>query len=486
MPDLPERPNVVLIITDQERAPMHWPQDFVSQRLASCSRLLQNGVSFENATCNTSMCSPSRATFFTGLMPAQHGVVDTLTENGPVSPTETELNPELPNLGTMFKAAGYDVQYRGKWHLSKGNAGAFDVTADDLAGYGFAGWVPPDAGGDTQTINFGAGRADHDAAYIEQSLEFLRDRVENGGERPFCLIISLINPHDVLAFPRQWADDYIAEDFEGNIELPATVDEDLATNFKPTVQSALAPIIDLAVGKLETPEARDQYANFYANLVEQIDRQIAPIIDLFYDEDGRPTELGEETLIVRFSDHGELAMAHGGLRQKAFNVYEETLRVPLIFSNPRLPGAGQSCPHPASLLDLMPTLAGMVGIEPPASVRGADLSPLVRDPNGEPVQDAVMFTFDDMHAGTGLVPEILPNNPGRIRCIRERRFKYARYFDSQGRHPDEHEMYDLEADPLELDNLAHPEHPRYNDQAVASERERLAARLAEAEDRLAR
>jgi choline-sulfatase len=240
------------------------------------------------------------------------------------------------------------------------------------------------------------------------------------------------------------------------------------------------------VGKLETPEQRDEYANFYANLVEQIDRQIAPIIDFFYDEDGRPTELGEETLIVRFSDHGELAMAHGGLRQKAFNVYEETLRVPLIFSNPRLAGAGQSCPHPASLVDLMPTLARVAGIEPPPGMRGTDLSPLVLDPNGEPVQDAVLFTFDDMHAGTGLVPEILPGAPGRIRCIREKRFKYARYFDSQGRHPDEHEMYDLEADPYELENLAHPDHPRYNDPDVASERERLAARLAEVEADLAR
>ncbi len=485
MPDLPERPNLVLIITDQERAPMHWPEDFVAQRMPSCSRLLRNGVSFENTTCNTSMCSPSRATFFTGLMPAQHGVVDTLTENGPVSPTETELSPDIPNLGTMLLAAGYDVQYRGKWHLSKGAAGAFDLTAEDLARYGFAGWVPPDAGGDTQIVNFGGGRANHDAAYIDQSVEFLRDRVEHGGERPFCLIISLINPHDVLAFPRQWTDDYGAEDLAGDIELPASVDEDLEANFKPAVQSALAPIIDLAVGKLDTPEQRDEYANFYANLVEQIDRQIAPIIDFFYDADGRPTPLGEETLIVRFSDHGELAMAHGGLRQKAFNVYEETLRVPLIFSNPGLAGAGQSCPHPASLLDLMPTLAGVLGIEPPLGLRGADLSPLVRDPNGDPVQDSVLFTFDDMHAGTGLVPEILPGAPGRIRCIRERRFKYARYFDSQGRHPDEHEMYDLEADPHELDNLAHPDHPRYNDPAVAAERDRLASRLAQMEDRLA-
>ena len=115
------------------------------------------------------MCSPSRATFLTGLMPAQHGVVDTLTGDGPFSPTETELSRDLPNLATMLRGAGYDVQYRGKWHLSKGEAGAFDATADDLRAYGFDGWVPPDAGGDTEPPGFGGGRADHDARYIEQA-----------------------------------------------------------------------------------------------------------------------------------------------------------------------------------------------------------------------------------------------------------------------------------------------------------------------------
>ncbi len=96
-----------------------------------------------------------------------------------------------------------------------------------------------------------------------------------------------------------------------------------------------------------------------------------------------------------------------------------------------------------------------------------------------------MFTFDDMHAGTGKVREVVPA-AGRIRCIREARFKYARYFHAEGRFPVEVEMYDLAEDPYELENLAHPEHPRFEDPGVAAERARLAAKLAEAEDRLAR
>jgi arylsulfatase A-like enzyme len=117
-------------------------------------------------------------------------------------------------------------------------------------------------------------------------------------------------------------------------------------------------------------------------------------------------------------------------------------------------------------------------------LRGADLSPLIRDPANGAVQDEVLFTFDDMHPGTGRVQEVLPNLAGRIRGIRERRFKYARYFRADGAAPEEHEMYDLQDDPHELENLAHPSHPRYGEPAVAAERDRLAAKLAELEARL--
>ena len=179
-------------------------------------------------------------------------------------------------------------------------------------------------------------------------------------------------------------------------------------------------------------------------------------------------------------------MSHGGLRQKAFNVYEETMSVPLIFSNPRLFPEGRACAHPASLVDLVPTIATALAVDAPPELDGTDLGPSLRDPDGEPAQDHVLFTFDDLHAGTGRVPEVVPGAPGRIRCIREPRFKFARYFDAEGRHPDEFEMYDLLEDPDELENLAHPDHPRYADPDVARERDRLAAKLADVEARNAR
>ncbi len=449
-------------------------------------------MSFDQATCNTAMCSPSRASFLTGLMPAQHGVIDTLTDDGPFSPTERILSPDLPNFGTMLRDGGYDVHWRGKWHLSKGPAGDGKLTPEEIAAYGFDGWVSrptPAATRGPRTSAAGARATTRPTSSRRSSSS--RERAASadaadglGGKRPFCLMISLVNPHDVLGFPRDWKADYEPADLDGPVELPASVDEDLGANLKPTAHRAMQPAIDMAVGALDGDEQRRQYVNFYANLTAKIDRQLAPIVDCFYAADGTPTALGEDTVIVRFSDHGELAMSHGGLRQKAFNVYEETMRVPLIFSNPGLFPEPVRLPAPGLAVDLVPTLAGLTGVTPPPGLRGTDLSPLLRDPDSGPVQDEVLFTFDDMHAGTGKVREVVPA-AGRIRCIREPRFKYARYFHAEGSFPAEFEMYDLVEDPDELENLAHPEHPRYDDPDVVAERERLAAKLADAEARLA-
>jgi choline-sulfatase len=477
--DRPAKPlNLLLLITDQERATQHFPPGWERGHLRNFERLKRHGVNFTRAYTNACMCSPSRSTLFSGLYVAQHQVTDTLSWNGIYSPTETVLDPNLPNLAKMLRAAGYQVHYRGKWHMSKGASQEWSLTAADVAIYGFEGWQPPDSGEDTLVTNFGGGYANHDARYLQEAVEFL-SRVDPNGP-PFCLVLCLVNPHDVLSYPKTYQYGYGDDDLAGPIELPATWDEDLRANHKPSAQPQLIASAAAGLGPLPGQEDKLKYLNFYANLISKIDGQLTPIVNLLYHDDGSPTDLGRSTLVVRTADHGELGMTHGGMRQKAFNFYEEATRIPLLFSNPALFPEARETAKLASLIDLMPTFAEVLGAPPPSGLGGKSLAPVLRDPASPGVQDEIIFTFDDVRASAGNRSSAV-KAANRIRAIHEDRYKYARYFEANGTYPAQHEMYDLLNDPNETENLAWPGHPRHHDPEVRRERERLANRLAVAE-----
>lgn len=481
---LPTRPNILLLITDQERQPMHWPDGWAEDNLPARNRLLAHGLSFRHAFCNSSMCSPSRATLFTGLYPAQHGVTDTLTPAGETNPHQQDLPLDIQNMAKLLKSAGYDVQYRGKWHMSKG-AGNTELTANDLAAYGFDGWVPPDAGGDVNPVSFGGGCADNDQPYVDQAVAFLSN-VSTNDPKPWALIVSLVNPHDVLSFPAYWDGqsqtdptcfnyrDDAPECFQQGIELPPTRQENLATNFKPTTHLQTLELIPWNVGILDPARKEsEKYVNFYAYLHKHVDAQIGAVLDAL---DSKPG-LAEKTLIFRFSDHGELGLSHGGLRQKIFNVYEEMLNVPLIVSNPLLFPSGVETDALAALIDIMPTLATVAEVPNPGdwTFQGVDLMPVILDASQNPanqtvhVQDSVMFTYDDENCGKPGEPQEVVKQPNHIRAVRTSRYKYAVYFDPAGVAEPQFELYDLETDPVELHNMARPDNAAYYDAQKAEE-----------------
>lgn len=485
---LPERPDLILIITDQERATQNFPSNWESDNLKTMMFLKENGFSFDRAFCNSCMCSPSRTTLFTGTYPAQHGVTQTLTWGGRYSDAETTLDPSLFNMARMLQQEGYDVQYRGKWHLSKGDT-ENDLSSSQIALTGFQGWIAPDAGEDVKPENFGGGFANHDEKYIKQGIEYLkriRKERENGAKRtPYCLVISLVNPHDVLAYPDGVDYGYTEKDWSSReIHLPISVEEDLLKNKKPMAQFQIMKAAGKLLGPLPTREDKLNYINFYGHTLKKIDSQIGEFIDELYAISKTGKKLADDALVIRLSDHGEMGMAHGGMRQKAFNVYEQTLRVPMVISNPILFPSGKnskdvikSSDHLASLIDIMPTIASLVNIKHPArSLQGVNLVPIMEDDTS--VQDSIMFTFDDTKASSADVASaVLAAN--RIRCIRTKKWKYAYYFHALGSYPTEYELYNLVEDPNEMHNLA------YNDGPIITKvKEDLASQLQASEAHL--
>jgi choline-sulfatase len=540
-------PNLVLLVTDQQRFPMHWPDEpgWLADLAPNDAELARTGLTFTHAFVNSCMCSPSRATLMTGRMPAEHGVLLTHTRGG-ARPTpasmlrtlagaagrsvrdgvpiarglqsfarmsarlatgtpqrdEPELSARLPNLAKLLRAAGYEVVYKGKWHLTKpvgddwGDADSARL-ADD---YGFAGWVPPDAGEDTRPEHFGGGSAGMsgqgwDEDFVRQAEGFL----SGPPPEPFALVLSLVNPHDVLGYPTSWRDGGFTEHAirDLGVGLPPTIDERL--DRKPVAHAMQKYGQGAYIGALRTREERLAYVNFYAYLHRVVDEKIGRLLAALGDS-GDPASLRSRTVVVRTSDHGEMGLSHGGLRQKMFNVYEETVHVPLVVSNPVLFPRGRETDALASLVDVVPTLLSLAGAAGGERLDGRDLAPVLAE-HAEPereaaarapvdlgsvlsgeraapsVREAVEFTFDDDAAGTFLKDTLPP--PNHIRCVRERRLKYAVYVDPRGRAEPQYELYDLERDPLETNNLVDRSSGELRDGAYAADRDRMAGRVAE-------
>ncbi|MEZ5292912.1 MAG: sulfatase-like hydrolase/transferase [Vicinamibacterales bacterium] len=496
---LPRKPNLVILITDQEREVMHWPEGWAEANLPARRRLMARGLHFRRAQCNTAACSSSRATFFTGLYPAQHGVKNLIACNDYGQAVQRRLNilpSSLPNLATVLAAAGYHVELKGKLHLTRpvnynAEAKRYEWSAADTAHlaerYGFHGWNPPDMSDPMSLSDLGGGAINNDGRYVDgsgtmagahgDSDAMFRQSAVNflntyDGDRPFCLIVALVNPHDVQEYPGRGVrglsvsptfarGGYRLEDFRDlPIDLPPNVVDDLAT--KPAVQAAFRQFLAIATGHVLTRDRQLLYARFYAHLCRQVDAQILKVLDAL-DANG----LTDDTIVLRTSDHGELAMSHGRMRQKFYNVYRETLNVPLIVSNPRLYPAPQSTDALVSLIDVVPTLAAIAGTPEPAQYgfRGRDLTPILSNPAAA-VQDVLHFTYED---------DVFPVKPADcIRAITEPSWKYAVYYDPFTGAPTEYEMYDLARDPYELTNLAHAAHAT---PASEIERTRLHRRL---------
>ena len=455
------QPDLVFILTDQERYETHFPPGFLDEHMPTWQRLADHGIRFDKAYAAASMCSPSRAAILTGQYGKTNGVPRL---DWPTSILKGA--DDVPNIATVLGAAGYDVAWKGKWHLSyplgftggRPTAEAWtDADAEYLEDhYDMADWNPPEAGniaepGPGALATLGGGSANNDGRFVsgltdaaqtgglgESAVEFL-DRVgaiPAAERKPFCLFVSLVNPHDVVFYPDGWEEaGYRREDFADlPIELPSSATDDLSR--KPSAQSTFRAAFD-DFSPIASDVEKLEYVRMYAYLHGVVDEHIATLLDAL-DANG----LTEDTIVVRTADHGEMGFAHG-LREKTYNAYEETYHLPLVISNPRLFPEAVRTDALHSHVDLLPTLAELAG----ADAVGVGIShvPLFTDPQAS-LQDAVLLAFDDSF--------IVPADAGavHIRAIRTDRWTYAVYYAVDGS-AFEYELYDNETDPHQLDNL---------------------------------
>lgn len=499
------RPNILLIMTDEERYPPVYETDavrhFRSTELPGQQAIRARGTELHRHYAASTACAPSRASLFTGQYPTLHGVRATDGAAKAASdPAVFWLDPDtVPTMGHYFRAAGYRTFYRGKWHISHADLTAPDTraplassddqgrplqpstalyqAADRLAPFGFQGWIGPDPHGTAQS-NCGFLR---DPLYGDQ-VDALFDELDAGKEgEPWLLAAPFVNPHDIVLFGALWLSWGYPFHDETVPEIPEPPTQDESLRSKPSCQADYVA----KYGQIFLPQPQiPAYRRFYYYLHKLVDRQVQRVLQRL-----QRSRFRDDTIVVYTSDHGDMLGAHGGMHQKWHNAYDEAIRVPLIVSGPGIP-AGRSVDLPTSHVDLLPTLLGLAGIDT-ETIReglaaryteaqplvGRDLSGLLR--GGAAADEPVYFmTEDEVSEGldqttaTGRSYESV-EEPAKVEAVvarldldgGARLWKYARSYSQSligdpgeaSRWPErsEVELYDLDADPLETNNLAH-------------------------------
>jgi arylsulfatase A-like enzyme len=450
------RPNVLVIEVDQMRTP-RWTMPGITPHI---DRLAASGVSFDHHYTSAVPCSPSRACLFTGLYTTQNKMFSNCDfVEGRLQPS---LDPKIPTLGHIFRDAGYRTPYRGKWHLTRKSD---RHKKDALIDYGFEGWKPPEAPFGGPPYN----GALMDPVYAGEAVDWLRDPKNH--REPWLLVSSLVNPHDICAYPRYYPHEKLKP-----IRTPAPPDnwtDDLSG--KPRVQLEYQQYYRKVGGPIDVtnPDAWRRYLDYYAHCIKDVDENVGRVLAAL-DQSGQR----QNTIIVFTSDHGEMGGSHR-LRTKGNFAYEEVMNVPLIFAwDGHLP-AGRTASSLASNVDVIPTLTALAGLSNLPYLAGKDLSPVLGQPESAAVRDEVLYHTDweiVFTVNKKATDVAMYRNPSHIRALRDREWKYAFYF-SPNHNEVEHELYNLKDDPLEMKNLG-------ADPGYQAQRQQMHDRLMAEEKRL--
>jgi arylsulfatase len=497
--------NFLFILTDQERyfRAGELPKDY---RLPGHERLMKKGIVFENHQINSCVCTPSRSVLYTGRHIQHTRMFDNTN-----FPWISSMSTDLHTLGDMLREAGYYTAYKGKWHLTKefetvNELGSpTKIFTKEMEAYGFSDYF-----GVGDIIGHEHGGYLHDGIISAMGVNWLRGRgTELASQgKPWFLAVNLVNPHDIMfldtdrpgqpvqarnilsritprpttpLYAKQWA-----------FELPATYAQRLDAPGRPAAHRDYIRSHDTLVGHIPNEDWRwRQRHNYYLNCLRDVDRNIVPLLDEL-----EALGFSSNTIVVLTADHGDIDGAHR-LHSKGATTYREQNNVPLIVVHPAHAG-GKRCKAVTTHVDIAPTLVSLTNASPEKKAAitnglpGKDFSSLLTAPEQASyaaVRDGSLFCYnmfayidgefmekvvamlqqpdgkaklqEAVKAGA-LQPDLTKR--GAIRSVFDGRYKFARYFSpKQHNRPtslealfklNDVELFDLEEDPLERNNLA--------------------------------
>ncbi|KAI5865716.1 choline-sulfatase [Durotheca rogersii] len=417
-------PNILFLMADQLAAPLLKLYNPESQiKTPNLDALAEKSVQFDSAYCPSPLCAPSRMSLISGQLPMKIGAYD----------NASQIGSDVPTYAHYLRIKGYHTALAGKMHFVGDQLHGYEtrLTSDIYPGdFGWAvNWDEPDRRLEwyhNASSIFQAGtcvrsnQLDYDEEVMYRSTQFLYDQVREGPDsRPFCLTVSLTHPHDPYTIEEKYWDLYEGVD----IALPKVR---IPKEKQDPHSKRLLKVCDLWDEDF-TDEQIKRARRAYYGAVSYVDDCIGRILRVLKD-----CRLDENTIVIFSGDHGDM-LGERGLWYK-MSYFEPSVRVPLLVSDPR-----RFTPHRVkqnvSTLDILPTLCDLVGTAPIPGLPMDGIS-LLPHLEGREGHDTVISEY----TGEGTISPLM--------MIRRGPWKYITC------PTDPPQLFNLDADPLELVNLA--------------------------------
>jgi len=404
-----KKPNIVFILSDDQGA---WAMGYAGNKhiiTPNFNKLAETGTTFNNSFCASPVCSPARATILTGKMPSQHGVQDWIRK-GHYGEDAIDYLEGFLTLPEILTEQGYECAISGKWHL--GDVGSVEKrfpshTYVHLKGAGHYYNAPMIKNRELV----------HESRYItdcitDDAIEYLDSAAKK--EAPFYLSVHYTAPHN------PWVDGEHPEEIVKLYEDCSF--DDIPQGF----------IREDAVYRYNEKDARECLKGYYA-AITAMDQNVGRIVK-------KLDELGirENTLLIFTSDNGFNCGHHGlwgkGNATLSLNMFDTSVKVPLIVNQPGFVEEGKVCNAMVSQYDYLPTLLEYLDIENPLqkdALPGKSFLPLLRGEEMDEHQSLVIY-----------------DEYGPVRMVRTKEWKYVHRYETG-----KHELYNLISDPGEDTNL---------------------------------
>jgi choline-sulfatase len=418
------QPNILIVMVDQLAPaflPIHGHRLVKAPHLEALAR---NGIVFDSAYCNSPLCSPSRAVFMTGRLPSKSGVYD----------NAAEFRADIPTYAHHLRNLGYRTILSGKMHFCGPDQlhGFEERLTTDIypADYG---WTPdwdhpherPDWYHNMSSVTQAGlcvrtNQLDFDDEVVFTTQRALYEIARSNHKRPFLLVASLTHPHDPFAIPERYWNLYRDED----IDMPGPA---VAGDKRDPQSLRLRHVCAMDAQEITDGQIRAARRAYYG-AISYVDDNLGRLMETL-----RATKLGQETIVIFLSDHGEM-LGERGLWFK-MNFFEGGARVPLVIAAPQR-FTPRRVAESVSLADLLPTLVDLAGGDSSTlagSIDGRSLSGHLEGAGGH--DEAI----GEYLAEGAIAPMVM---------IRRGCWKFIHSA------PDPDQLYDLSSDPGERDNLA--------------------------------